>query len=79
MIPLAEGIEFQNDIRHALATYEGMLSKVSSTFNGWRIMDTDDPCDLLLSWTEVTGSCQRVGGEAPLNKGLLGYLLNDEN
>ena len=42
------------------------------------IVDSDDPYDLLLSGTEVMGSCQRVDGNPFLNKGLLGYLLNGQ-
>ena len=41
--------------------------------------DTDDFCDLLLSGTEVTGSCQSVTAPGSNNLGLLGTLMNGEN
>jgi hypothetical protein len=44
----------------------------------WIAVDTDNPYDLLLSGTEVMGSCQRVNGDPEKNKGLLGYLMNGQ-
>ena len=43
------------------------------------IVDTDDPCDLMLAGTEVTGSCQRVGGDPNLNKCLMAYVADGKN
>ncbi|MBA3604068.1 MAG: hypothetical protein H0W50_10635 [Parachlamydiaceae bacterium] len=42
-------------------------------------VETDDPIDLLLCGTDVRDSCQRVDGDAHLNKGLLGYLMDGKN
>ena len=41
-----------------------------------KIIDTDNPYDLLLSGTEVQGSCQRIDANIEYNKGLLGLLMN---
>ena len=43
------------------------------------VMDTENPIDLLLSGSEVIGSCQKIDGDPNLNKGLLGYLLDGKN
>lgn len=43
----------------------------------YRVVDTDDPCDLLMIGTEVKNSCQSVHN-ASQNKALAGYLLNGE-
>ncbi|MBA3602599.1 MAG: hypothetical protein H0W50_02940 [Parachlamydiaceae bacterium] len=40
------------------------------------VIEMDDPIDILLCGTEVDGSCQRVDGDANLNKGLLGYSMD---
>src|SRR5690348_13928034 len=39
------------------------------------VVDTDDPCDLLLSGTEV-GSCQSVDAEPAFSKCLVAYLMD---
>lgn len=51
----------------------------SQESNGIRIILTDDPFDLLLSGTEIQGSCQDINGDPKLNKGLLGYIMNGQN
>jgi hypothetical protein len=43
------------------------------------IVDSDDPCDVLLAGTEVMGSCQSVNGDPDRNKALLGYMMNGYN
>jgi hypothetical protein len=55
------------------------LSHFSDLFTGsgpWEIVETDDYQDLLLSGTEVSGSCLRIDGEAIKNKCLLSYLMD---
>ena len=47
--------------------------------NGIRVIQTDHPFDLLLSGTEVQGSCQNIDGDPNLNKCLLGYIMNGQN
>ena len=79
MLPLANGLEFQNDIRHAIEMYKSTTSKLPTRIRNWTVVDSDDPCDLLLAGTEVTGSCQRISGDPFFNKCLLGYILNGEN
>lgn len=44
----------------------------------YRIVETDDPCDLLLIGTEVKGSCQSISGDPNSNKALLSFLMNGE-
>jgi len=61
--------EFRNDI-------QGLLNTSTQKQLDIRIVDTDDPCDLLLIGTEVQGSCQRVDGDPKNNVGLLGYLMD---
>jgi hypothetical protein len=48
-------------------------------FQQYIAVDSDDPCDLLLSGTEVEGSCQRVNGDPDKNKCLLAYLIDGKN
>jgi hypothetical protein len=44
------------------------------------ITDTDDGCDALESGTEIKGgSCQGVGQDARLNRGLLSFILDGKN
>lgn len=67
--------DFLNDIRSKQQEIKG--EKVSK--EGVIIVDTDDPIDLLLSGTDISGSCQRIDGESIRNKGLLGYLMDGKN
>ena len=69
--------EFQNDLKGLSETLE-KLNKVSH-YLGWKIVDSDDPCDLFLAGTEVEGSCQRINGEPRHNKCLLAYVLDGKN
>lgn len=48
-------------------------------YNGWRVVDTDNWEDLLLSGTEVIGSCQHIHGDVSLNKCLLNYIVDGKN
>jgi hypothetical protein len=43
------------------------------------IVDTDDPCDMLLMGTEVDGSCLSVAGSPVNSKGLVGTILDGKN
>ena len=45
----------------------------------WKVVDTDDPQDLLMCGTDVLGSCQNINGNAQLNKCLLDYTLDGKN
>lgn len=72
----AEGMnlgELTNDIKDLKAKLHPEKTVPEMT-----ISESDDPCDLLLIGTEIKGSCQRVNGDAYLNKCLVGYLLNGE-
>jgi hypothetical protein len=50
-----------------------------SKYAGWEVVDTDDPCDLLLLGTEVAGSCQSIDGDPNVNMCLLSYLVDGKN
>lgn len=44
-----------------------------------KIVDSDEPFDLLLCGTEVEGSCQQIDGNPDLTKALLGYVMDGKN
>ncbi len=68
---LDERTEFAHDVN-------GMLQGKKKT-SALKIVNTDDPIDLLLCGSDVSGSCQRLDGNPKLNKGLLGYLMDGKN
>jgi hypothetical protein len=67
--------ELKNDIRALLAGLEQEKNKTVKAANH-TVCDTDDPCDILLMGHEILSSCQRLDGNASLNIGLLGPLLD---
>jgi ankyrin repeat protein len=67
--------ELKNDIRALLIGLEKEKNKPNKTVN-YTVCDTDDPCDIILMGHEIFGSCQRLDGNASLNIGLLGPLLD---
>ncbi len=70
-----EGIhELKNDIKNDLKSYD----KVTHNYDGWTVEDSDDP-ESLFTCGNVGGSCQRIDGDANLNKHLLGYVLDGKN
>ncbi|CRX39577.1 hypothetical protein [Estrella lausannensis] len=72
-----ENSEFAHDVKGLL---EIMKSKKTTTLkSNLKVVFTDDPIDLLLCGTDVSGSCQRLDGDPILNKGLLGYLVDGKN
>ncbi len=68
-------LAFINDLEGQIKT----LQESPVVEEGLKVFDSDDPYDLLLSGTEVYGSCQAVDGDPKLNRGILGYLLNGWN
>jgi hypothetical protein len=66
--------EFKNDLEGQI---QFMQPKVQSE-GKVKAIETDDPYHLLLCGTEVSGSCQRIGGNPHINRGLLGYLLHGQ-
>src|SRR5690606_17832801 len=44
-----------------------------------RVIDTDDPHDLLLCGSENALSCQSINASSNTNKALLGYIQNGQN
>lgn len=53
--------------------------KMETNYDNYIIADTDEWEDMELSGTEVTGSCQRIGGVVHYNKCLLAYMLDGKN
>jgi hypothetical protein len=72
--------ELMNDLKGILELLKYQKqSQQPNQYQGWEVIDTDDPCDLLLLGTEVSGSCQRIDGTSNLNKCLLSYLIDGKN
>ena len=69
--------EFQNDINGLIENLAKLSTK--NDYPGWKLVDSDDACDLFLSGTEVEGSCQRINGVPGNNKCLLAYVLDGKN
>ena len=70
--------EFAKDVKGLIESFEELKSK-DTCKEGLKVLFTDDPIDLLLCGTDVSGSCQRLDGYPNLNKGLLGYLIDGKN
>jgi ankyrin repeat protein len=64
--------EFSNDLKGLLTTHLASPKKTSA----YTVCDTDDPQDIILMGQEIQASCQRLNGDARLNCGLLGPLLD---
>lgn len=71
--------EFAKDVKGLKESFEEELKSKGKTKEGLKVLFTDNPIDLLLCGTDVSGSCQRLGGNAYLNCGLLGYLIDGKN
>ena len=71
--------EFAEDIKGLLEGFEEELKSKGKPKEGLKVLFTDDPIDLLLCGTDVSGSCQRLDGDSSLNMGLLGYLMDGKN
>ena len=74
-LTLCKTSEFATDVKGLLAT----LKNETDTHRSLQVIFTDDPIDLLLCGTDVSGSCQRLNGNPNFNKGLLGYLMDGKN
>ncbi|NBO24682.1 MAG: DUF4116 domain-containing protein, partial [Chlamydiae bacterium] len=59
-----------------LEDQHNVFNRSKPGFKNLSIHDTEDPQDLLLSGTEVSGSCQNIAGNPGLNKCLMGYVLD---
>ncbi|NGX57989.1 MAG: hypothetical protein K940chlam3_00890, partial [Chlamydiae bacterium] len=68
--------EFLNDI---VELKQMLKPSADRNVDAWMLVNSDDPLDLFLAGTEVSGSCQRVGGSACLNKGLMGYVMDGKH
>jgi len=67
-------IEFHRDIEDPLKSFSQAKKEVPL-----ELVDTDHWEDLLLSGTEVLGSCQRIDGLPNTNKCLLAYVMDGKN
>jgi hypothetical protein len=78
--PFDSSHQFYHDLQGLLKNLQQKesIQKVNPYFD-YVLVDSDDPCDLLLSGTEVEGSCQRINGDPELNKCLLAYLIDGKN
>ncbi len=70
-----DDLEFKND----LTSYLKMLEQPSKASETLYLVNTDHWVDLLLSGTEVYGSCQRILGDFNYNKALLNYVIDGKN
>jgi hypothetical protein len=69
------GGEFLHDVS---STRAQMLRQAPGRPKPLEVIDTDDPHIILRAGSDVAGSCQRLDGDAQLNKGLHGYLLHGQ-
>jgi hypothetical protein len=74
-VPELSGLELNNDLRGLITT---LIANEQSASNE-TVMLSKDWQDLLLSGTEVAGSCQRIDGNPSLNKCLLAYCMDGKN
>lgn len=65
-----------DQFRRDLEDLKTLLTARPAVVSGLRVIDTDHAEDLLLSGTEVIGSCQHVSGQLHLNKALMGYVVD---
>lgn len=68
--------EFKNDIADLL---KELQAPVANSISENIVESTESWEDLLLMDTEVNNSCQRINGDAHLNKCLLSYILDGKN
>ena len=67
---------FLNDIEELLLLNASTeMKKEKRVYQDWKLVNSDDPCDLLLCGTEVD-SCQSIDGKPKENQCLLSYLLD---
>lgn len=63
-----------------LSDLENLIKDMNVVSNEhWTVEETDHWEDLLLSGTEVLGSCQNINGDPNLNKCLMNYILDGKN
>jgi hypothetical protein len=72
---LPEICEFRNDIGVPIR----FLTTPKKDFSLYSLEISDSYEDLLLSGTEVLGSCQRVNGDSNYNRCLLAYIVDGKN
>ncbi|NGX58256.1 MAG: hypothetical protein K940chlam3_01161 [Chlamydiae bacterium] len=73
---LSPRCEFLNDIEELK---QRLNPSAARNTDAWKLVNSDDPLDLFLAGTEVDGSCQRVGGGANINRGLMGYVMDGKH
>lgn len=55
------------------------IEKSEANYDNYVVADTGTWEDMILSGTEVSGSCQRISGDVHFNKCLLAYMLDGKN
>lgn len=75
-LKLATG-QFKRDLEDWIKMLKQTQSQKAN--KALKVVEGDDPCDLLMCGTEVLGSCQSIYGDPSLNKCLMGYIANGQN
>ncbi len=73
--PELRDLEINNDLKDLIQT----LNSSAKASSDERVILSKDWEDLLLSGTEVAGSCQRIDGDPKLNRCLLAYCMDGKN
>ena len=73
---MAESTHIIEEVSKKVESLEGAVRVSGSTIC---VVDSDDPYDLMLSGTEVDGSCQDIAGDPDYSKALLAYLMDGKN
>jgi hypothetical protein len=74
------GSQFSRDIEGMITGLKGNRCAVKSqNRQGWKIIDTDQWNLLLMSGTDIEGSCQSVDTNPSTNKCLMAYVLDGKN
>jgi hypothetical protein len=68
--------EFINALKALVNNLNVSPSKSNQDIGKWTIRRTSDPLHLLMSGTDVQGSCQRIDGNPELNSCLLAYMMD---
>lgn len=76
---LKKKMEDQQLRNQQLAKQQPSALKAGSNYDDYIVADTDEWEDMELCGTEITGSCQRIGGSLQHNKCLLAYMLDGKN
>lgn len=70
-----------------IKVFKNDLTELMNNLKDYRVIDysdytaevTHDPIDMLLSGTDIDGSCQHVSGDPDYTKCLLSFMLDGKN